>query len=175
LGISVGFVGLGMMGLPMLENLCRSEPDRRGRERGACAMTAAARRGLAPQYWGRRGVARAAQRTGPRAGATFMKLGGLGMRLFGFDFFERDLPPGSEELAQAWRPFVETCIEAFGPARCMFESNFPVDKGCCSYAVLWNAFKRIAAGCSEHEKADLFAGTAIRFYRLPDELGRARP
>ena len=61
---------------------------------------------------------------------------------------------------------METAIDAFGAARCMFESNFPVDKGMCSYPVLWNAFKRIAAGCSADEKADLFHATATRFYRL---------
>lgn len=103
---------------------------------------------------------------------TVIKLGGIGMRLGGFDFHDRDLPPTSAELAEAWGPHVQTCIDAFGPARAMFESNFPVDKGCCSYRVLWNAFKRMAAGFSEAEKADLFAGTAIRTYRLPEALGR---
>jgi predicted TIM-barrel fold metal-dependent hydrolase len=95
-----------------------------------------------------------------------VKLGGLGMRMFGFSFHEGALPPSSEELAAAWRPYVETCIAAFGAERAMFESNFPVDKGSCGYAALWNAFKRIAAGCSASEKAALFSGTATRFYRL---------
>jgi predicted TIM-barrel fold metal-dependent hydrolase len=88
------------------------------------------------------------------------------MRLFGFDVHEGDLPPSSEQLAAAWRPYIETCIVAFGPHRAMFESNFPVDKGSCGYQALWNAFKRIAAGASADEKAALFAGTASRFYRL---------
>ena len=100
----------------------------------------------------------------------FVKLGGLGMKLSGFDFHERPLPPSSEELAVAWRPYIETCIELFGTRRCMFESNFPVDKGTCSYPVLWNALKRISAGASAAERADLFAGTAARFYRL-GEIG----
>ncbi len=95
-----------------------------------------------------------------------VKLGGLAMEVGGFDFHLRDLPPTSTELAEAWRPYVETCIEAFGATRCMFESNFPVDKGMCGYAVLWNAFKRLAAGASPVEKAALFAGTAMRIYRL---------
>lgn len=95
-----------------------------------------------------------------------VKLGGLGMRMFGFAFHERELPPSSEELAAAWRPYIETCIEAFGASRAMFESNFPVDKGSCGYAALWNAFKRIAAGCSAAEKEALFSGTARAFYRL---------
>jgi predicted TIM-barrel fold metal-dependent hydrolase len=101
-----------------------------------------------------------------------VKLGGIGMRLGGFDFHDRDMPPTSYELAQAWGPYVQTCIEAFGPARSMFESNFPVDKSCCTYRVLWNAFKRMAASYSDDEKSDLFAGTAIRVYRLPTALGR---
>jgi predicted TIM-barrel fold metal-dependent hydrolase len=95
-----------------------------------------------------------------------VKLGGLGMRLFGFDVHQRDMPPSSEQLAALWRPYIETCIAAFGPIRAMFESNFPVDKGSGGYAVFWNAFKRIVAGCSADEKAALFAGTASRFYRL---------
>ena len=95
-----------------------------------------------------------------------IKLGGLGMRMFGFTVHTGELPPSSEELAAAWRPYIETCIASFGPERAMFESNFPVDKGSCGYAALWNAFKRIAAGCSPAEKAALFAGTATKFYRL---------
>ena len=70
------------------------------------------------------------------------------MRVFGFDVHEKAEPPSSETLAGLWRPYIETCIAAFGPERAMFESNFPVDKGSGSYQVFWNAFKRIAAGCS---------------------------
>jgi predicted TIM-barrel fold metal-dependent hydrolase len=95
-----------------------------------------------------------------------IKLGGLGMHTPGFDFHRQALPPTSESLAQAWRPYIETCIEAFGAKRAMFESNFPVDKGTCSYTALWNAFKRIAAGYSAHEKSDLFCNTAARVYRI---------
>jgi L-fuconolactonase len=95
-----------------------------------------------------------------------VKLGGLGMRLFGFDVHTGAMPPGSEQLATLWRPYIETCIEAFGPERAMFESNFPVDKGGGSYHVFWNAFKRLASGCSAADKAALFSGTASKFYRL---------
>jgi predicted TIM-barrel fold metal-dependent hydrolase len=95
-----------------------------------------------------------------------IKLGGLGMRLFGFDVHTAPIAPSSEQLAALWRPYVETCIEAFGPQRAMFESNFPVDKGSGGYQAFWNAFKRIAAGCSAAEKTALFSGTASRFYRL---------
>lgn len=95
-----------------------------------------------------------------------VKLGGLGMKMFGFDFHEGDLPPSSERLAAAWRPYVETCIAAFGPSRAMFESNFPVDKGSYGYGAFWNACKRLAEGASAAEKADLFHDTASRFYRL---------
>lgn len=97
---------------------------------------------------------------------TVVKLGGLAMQVGGFDFHLRDRPPTSAEMAEAWRPYIETCIEAFGAARCMFESNFPVDKGMCGYAALWNAFKRLAAGASAAEKAALFHGTATRVYGL---------
>jgi predicted TIM-barrel fold metal-dependent hydrolase len=95
-----------------------------------------------------------------------VKLGGIGMTSFGFDFHERDVPPSSEELAAAWRQYVEPCIEAFGVDRCMFESNFPPDKQSGGYTELWNAFKRITAGASAMEKAALFSGTAARVYRL---------
>jgi L-fuconolactonase len=96
----------------------------------------------------------------------YVKLGGLAMIVNAFDFHLAPLPPSSGEMANAWRPYVETCIENFGADRCMFESNFPVDKGACGYPVLFNAFKRLASGASASEKADLFAGTASRFYRL---------
>jgi predicted TIM-barrel fold metal-dependent hydrolase len=95
-----------------------------------------------------------------------VKLGGLAMRICGFGFHKRERPPSSEDLAAAWRPYIETCIEAFGAARCMFESNFPVDKLSAPYGVLWNGFKRLAQGASADEKAALFRETAKRFYRI---------
>ncbi|MBT4486393.1 MAG: amidohydrolase family protein [Rhodospirillaceae bacterium] len=95
----------------------------------------------------------------------YIKLGALPIRMPGFDG-DRDLPPGSEEVAAAWRPWIETCIEAFGPSRSMFESNFPVQKRWCSYQVCWNAFKRLAAGASASEKQDLFAGAAAKAYNM---------
>ena len=94
------------------------------------------------------------------------KLGGLGMLINGYGFEGRPVPPGSEELARTWEPYFLTCIEAFGPERCMFESNFPVDKVTSSYAVYWNTFKRIAAGASADEKRALFHDTAAGFYKL---------
>jgi predicted TIM-barrel fold metal-dependent hydrolase len=104
---------------------------------------------------------------------TVMKLGGLAMEVAGHDFHLRDQPPASAELEQAWRPVIHTLIEAFGAERCMFESNFPVDKGMCGYAVLWNAFKRLANGASEDEREALFSGTATRIYRLAAAPGCA--
>ena len=95
-----------------------------------------------------------------------VKLGGVGMISFGFDFHERDVPPSSEELAAAWRQYLEPCIEAFGAERAMFESNFPPDKQSGGYTELWNAFKRITRGASAAEKRALYAGTAARTYRL---------
>jgi L-fuconolactonase len=95
-----------------------------------------------------------------------VKVGGLGMAMGWFDFYQRPKPPGSEELAKGFKPWVETCVELFGADRCMFESNFPVDKITSGYGVLWNAFKRLAAGCSAAEKTALFSGTAARVYTL---------
>jgi predicted TIM-barrel fold metal-dependent hydrolase len=104
---------------------------------------------------------------------TYIKLGGFGMRYVGFGFGELTEPPSSEMVAATCRPYVETCIEAFGASRSMFESNFPVDKGSYSYQVFWNACKLMARGASNTEKAALFAGTAAQFYRLTGiDLGR---
>jgi len=97
-----------------------------------------------------------------------LKLGGMGMHVMGFALDKRPVPASSEEMAAAWRPYVEHCIAQFGVERCMFESNFPVDKQAYSYAVMWNAFKRLAAGYSATEKTALFSGTARRVYRLAD-------
>ncbi|HVY18036.1 MAG TPA: amidohydrolase family protein [Rhodopila sp.] len=95
-----------------------------------------------------------------------VKVGGMAMRIGGWDFHTKENPPTSGELAAAWKPYVETCIETFGADRCMFESNFPVDKGSYSYPAYWNACKRLTAGASGAEKTALFSGTAARFYRL---------
>lgn len=96
----------------------------------------------------------------------FVKLGGFGMPFGAFEAFAADPPASSTQLAEEWRPYVETCIELFGVDRCMFESNFPVDARTCSYAVLWNTFKRLVAGASAEEKTALFSGTASRAYRI---------
>ena len=95
-----------------------------------------------------------------------VKLGGIGKRLCGFGFEHGDGPPSSERMAEAYRPYFEVCIEAFGPSRCMFESNFPVDKVSGSYTLVWNSYKRIAAGASEDEKRLMFHDVARDFYRL---------
>lgn len=101
-----------------------------------------------------------------KAGNAHIKLGGVGMPINGFDFQTRAAPPSSQKLADAWRPYIETCIEAFGPDRAMFESNFPVDKISGSYRTYWNAFKRLAGGASATDKAAMFHDVAARFYRL---------
>ena len=95
-----------------------------------------------------------------------VKLGGMGMRVFGFDFASHGQPPDSQALAKAWAPYVMACIEAFGPGRCMFESNFPVDKGSASYVVIWNAFKRITAALGVDERKALFLQTAASVYGI---------
>jgi predicted TIM-barrel fold metal-dependent hydrolase len=95
-----------------------------------------------------------------------VKLGGINMEMNGFGWHERSRPPGSQELAEATRRYYELTIEKFGADRCMFESNFPVDKASCSYTVLWNSFKRLTSKYSVAEKAALFHDTATRVYRL---------
>jgi L-fuconolactonase len=98
----------------------------------------------------------------------YVKLGGLTMSISGFGWHKLETPPDSRTLAKAMAPYYETCIELFGPQRCMFESNFPVDRVSCSYTVLWNAFKRIGQKYSAPERAALFHDTAVRVYKLLD-------
>ncbi|MBD0316745.1 MAG: amidohydrolase family protein [Nitrospiraceae bacterium] len=94
------------------------------------------------------------------------KVGGLGMPVWGFRFEEHEDVAGYQELAAAWRPYVETAIEAFGVDRCMMESNFPPDGRSGGFIPTWNAYKQILSGCSAEEKANLFARNAARVYRL---------
>jgi predicted TIM-barrel fold metal-dependent hydrolase len=121
-------------------------------------------------YAGRREEIFAAWREGMADLATcpnvVVKLGGLATGYCGFGWYEAPKPPTSQEMCEATRPYYETAIELFGPDRCMFESNFPVDKMGCSYGVVWNSFKRITRNYSADEKAALYHGTAARIYRL---------
>ena len=95
-----------------------------------------------------------------------IKLGGIGMPRTGFDWHARTKPIGSEELAESMAPFMNYCIEQFGPVRCMFESNFPVDKVAYSYNVLYNAFKRLSKGYSDAERVAMLHDNATRIYRV---------
>ena len=96
----------------------------------------------------------------------FVKLGGRAMTMSGFGWHKSRTPPGSAELAKAMAPYCHASIDLFGPDRCMFESNFPVDRASCSYTVLWNAFKRLTRKYSDSETAALFHDTASSVYRL---------
>ena len=93
-------------------------------------------------------------------------LGGLAMPDNGFGWDKRATPATSDELVEAQRRYYLHTVDCFGPSRCMFESNFPVDKRSLSYRVLWNALKKIVTGFSEDEKHQMFYGTAARVYRL---------
>jgi L-fuconolactonase len=95
-----------------------------------------------------------------------IKLGGVGSARSGYDWHERPVKPSSDELAQVLRPYFEWCIEKCGVDRCLFESNFPVEKLANSYVVVWNAFKKIAQNYSPSERAALFHDTACRVYRI---------
>ena len=97
-----------------------------------------------------------------------LKLGGVGQTRFAYGWDERETPVGSEELAETLGPLMNHCIEQFGPERCMFESNYPVDKISYSYNVLFNAFKRLSKDYSATDRANLFHGTAARVYNIND-------
>jgi len=101
-----------------------------------------------------------------RCDNVFVKLGGQTMTMAGFGWHKREKPPGSEQLAADMGPYYRACIDIFGPKRCMFESNFPVDRASCSYTVLWNAFKRLSRDYSAAERQALFHDTAVNVYRL---------
>lgn len=96
----------------------------------------------------------------------YFKLGGINMKVNGHDWHKRNLPPSSNELVDATGQYYEYCINMFGADRCMFESNFPVDGESCSYAVLWNAFKKLSKGFNVADRQALFYGTAAKVYRL---------
>lgn len=97
-----------------------------------------------------------------------VKVGGMGMPMFGFGFEQSNQPPGTQALIRAWQPLMQVCFDTFGPARCMLESNFPVDKQSCGYGQLWNAFKTVTASLSVSERQHLFYQTACETYRLPE-------
>ncbi len=125
--------------------------------------------GIGP-YAGKREVVFQEWKRGITALASYpnvvMKLGGLGMEICGFGWHQRATPPSSTELAETMAPYYLWCIEQFGADRCMFESNFPVDKMSYSYTILWNAFKRISEGFSPEDRSALFHDTAAKVYRL---------
>ncbi len=101
----------------------------------------------------------------------YLKVGGIGMPMMGFRWDRQDQPATSDQLVDAWADPIRWVIDAFGPQRCMFESNFPVDKRGVGYVALWNAFKRIAADYSADEKRWLFHDTAATAYRIPTLAG----
>ena len=126
-------------------------------------------------YRGRADEVRARWRTGLTAVAAcpnvVLKIGALIRPLTGDKWDRRGELASSEEIATAWRDEILFAIDAFGPSRCLFESNFPVDKACYGYVELWNAFKRLTSDCSADDKRDLFHDTAARAYRLPTLAG----
>ncbi|MBW6425031.1 amidohydrolase family protein [Rhizobium sp. XQZ8] len=125
--------------------------------------------GIGP-YAGRRDEVFSEWRNGMAALAhcpnVWMKLGGLGMLYWGWDHYAAPRPPDSATLAMEWRPYIETAIELFGPERCFFESNWPVDKQTCGFRTLWNTFKRVTTSFSADEKRALYFESARSAYRL---------
>ena len=112
-------------------------------------------------YVWQEGIAAVAQRAN-----VLVKLGGFGNPISGYDWHQRPVPPSSTELLETITPWLMFCIEQFGPERCMFESNFPVDKASYTYTTVWNAFKRVSQDFSAAERAAMFQGTAVKAYRL---------
>ena len=170
-----GFAALGRAGLsfdaylyhpqlPELTELARSHPDV-----AVVLDHIGGPLGIGP-YAGRRAEVldawRASMEDVARCENVVVKLGGIGMPIYGMGWHKQEVPPSSADVEAAWGDEIRWCIEQFGVDRCMFESNFPVDKQSCSYLVLWNAFKRMVADVSPSEKATLFHDTAVRTYRL---------
>ncbi|GIT53627.1 MAG: amidohydrolase [Pseudomonadota bacterium] len=161
---------------PQFRGLVLSHPAPRAH--GACPVVSRHHnhsRSFRRPHWGRtlRGTARQSLNAWCKAIAALAgcpnvvaKLGGIAMEVNGFGWHLKAAPPDSRTLAAATRRYFEHTIEAFGTDRCLFESNFPVDKVSCSYNVLWNAFKRLASGYSAREKAQLFHDNAVRIYRV---------
>ncbi|MCC6437173.1 MAG: amidohydrolase [Acidimicrobiales bacterium] len=125
--------------------------------------------GIGP-YAGRHDEVRARWRPAMARLATLdnvvLKVGGIGMARFGAGFDAWEHPPSSDELLDHWGDDLRFCIDTFGPQRCMFESNYPVDAESASYVVLWNAYKKLSAVYDEAERTALFRGTARRVYRI---------
>jgi predicted TIM-barrel fold metal-dependent hydrolase len=122
-------------------------------------------------YRGRADEVRAQWRAGltevAAAPNTVLKVGALIRPLTGEKWDRRGVLATSEEIAEAWGDEIRFAVDTFGPSRCLFESNFPVDKACYGYVELWNGFKRVTTDCSADEKRDLFHDTAARAYQLP--------
>ncbi|MGH6785258.1 MAG: amidohydrolase family protein [Novosphingobium sp.] len=174
-GFRAGFAHLAPLGLSFdawllepqlgdLISLARAFPDTQiVLDHCGTPLNIASYRGKLPERFG---IWRDAIRELARCPNVAVKAGGLAMPCNGMPEAGPEAGVSSEALAALWRPYIETCIEAFGPDRAMFESNYPVDKWAAPYPMLWNAFKRITAGASADEKHALYAGTARRVYRL---------
>ena len=98
----------------------------------------------------------------------YLKIGGIGMdNYFANDWVNQTKPPTSDEVASVWKEKILWCIELFGTHRCMFESNYPVDRQTLPYSVIWNCFQKVTDSFTESEKSDLFSSTACTVYRIP--------
>jgi len=159
-----GFAELGKRGLPELIDLAQQFPDTPiVLDHVGTPLGVASYAGKLPERFP---IWRENIRELAKSENVHVKLGGLAMPFCNFPSMLSEKRAPAQQLAQEWGPYIETCIEAFGPKRAMFESNFPVDEVSCDYPTLWNALKLSVTGASKDEKHELFFGTANRFYRL---------
>ena len=94
----------------------------------------------------------------------FAKLGGLAMPVNGWNFHKQNKPASSDQIVDMHHEYYLHTINCFGVERCMFESNFPVDRRSVSYHVIWNAFKKMVLGYSDEDKNKLFFKNAKDVY-----------
>jgi L-fuconolactonase len=96
----------------------------------------------------------------------YVHISGFGAKMLGFGFHNHESLPSNEQFAAAWRPYLEHCLDTFGPARCMVASNFPEDRSSISYRQIWNVYKHLSSDLSAYERHMLFSGTTAKVYNL---------
>ena len=97
-----------------------------------------------------------------------VKLSGLFMPVVGWGYEHRDTPPTQEELLNTAGPLFDFVLQTFGVDRCMFASNFPMDKVSLSLSQLYQFYGALVAHYPEESRRKLFHDNAARIYRIAD-------